>query len=241
MAEENGTGTPELNLIDIPSEYADAGFLASVRTDDGKLDVNKALKKLQNQESILGKRALPTKDSADADIDEFIEKMKAGNPIDDSIFDGIDSVKELKTVLKNAGVLPKQAKQILEAYKKDMNQQYSEDEFTQMLNENLTQEEVALAKKVMTEELWNDTMASRNKEAIGRLKLIAQVGKKYGAEEKGIGAGTPSNAVPSTKKGMCSEYVNEMMEAAARGATQKEKDAIMSKYGYNHELGGWDI
>lgn len=241
MNEENGgTATPQMVLVDIPTEYADAGALANVRTEDGKLDVAKLCKKVVNQESLLGKRAHPTKDSPDNEVDEYMTAMSKDNPLDETAFDGIDSAKALKETLRNAGLLTKQVKMILDAYKTDLNQQYSEAEFTQMLNDNLTREEVEIAKKVMSENAWNDTMASRNKEAITRLKMIAEVGKAYNVGEKGIGAGTMS-AMPQQKKGMCQEYVNEMMEAARRNASAKEKDAIMSKYGYNHQTGEWDL
>nr|DAO76769.1 MAG TPA: hypothetical protein [Microviridae sp.] len=242
MSENNDT--PQMIVVDIPSEFADAGFLASVRTEDGKLDVAKALKKMQNQESALGKRALPNKDSSDAEIDEFIEKMK-GNFSDvdlDSLFADATSVKELKTALKDAGVLPKQAAKIVAAYKKDLNQQYDENEFEKMVNDALNKEDLAMAKRTLSDGEWEEIFKTRNKEAVGRLCLAANLGKRFNITEKGIGAGAPSNGVRDfSKKGMCPEYVAEMKEAAARGATQKEKDAIMSKYGYNHELGGWDI
>lgn len=243
MSENNDT--PQMIVVDIPSEFADAGFLASVRTEDGKLDVAKALKKMQNQESALGKRALPTKDSTDEEIDEFIAKLRGNFGDEDlsSLFENVPSAKALKTALKDAGVLPKQAKKIIAAYQQDMEQQYDPDEFqAELLKVCGTQERIDAAKRVLKKEEWEDIQKVRNKEAVGRIKLAADLGERFAVGEKGIGAGTPSDGVRDfSKKGMCPEYVAEMKEAAARGASQKEKDAIMSKYGYNHEKGGWDI
>lgn len=236
--------TPEMVVVDIPAEYAEAGFLSSCKTEDGKLDINKALKKMQNQESILGKRALPNKDSTEAEIDEHIAKIKeAFADINiDPMFDGIEDADDLKQVLKDSGLLPKQIKNITEAWKtakaKDMSQE-KYDEYCKQIG--LTEEDKKLAKSVMTDEMWEETNKYKSKEAAGILKIVSQQAKKYNITEKSIGAGTPSGTPDFQKKGYCPEYHKEMMDAAARGASQKEKDAIMSKYGYNHEKGGWDL
>lgn len=244
MPDPTGNDTPELVVVDIPSEYAEAGFLSSCKTEDGKLDINKALKKMQNQESILGKRALPNKDSTDAEIDEFISKMNEATKDAniDPLFEGVEDADDMKKVLKENGLLPKQIKNIVEAWKaakaKDMSQE-KYDEYCKSIG--LTEEEKQLAKSVMTDEMWNETNKYKSKEAAGILKIVAQQAKKYNITEKSIGAGTTSGTPDIQKKGFCPEYHKEMMDAAARGASQKEKDAIMSKYGYNHEKGGWDL
>lgn len=229
--------TPEMIVVDIPPEFADAGFLASVKTEDGKLDVNKALNKMKNQESALGKRALPTKDSSDSEINEFLEKMRTNTA--DVEYDTGDA-KALKTALKAAGLLPKQADAIIAAYKTDLQGQYDEDAFKTLVNESLSKEDLEIAKKQLTQEEWDELFATRNKEAVGRLRLAAVLGKRYGAEEKGIGAGTPTGGMPATKKGMCPEYLNEMKTARSRNASQAELDAIMTKYGWNHATSSWD-
>lgn len=243
MPDPTGGNTPELVVVDIPTEYAEAGFLSSCKTEDGKLDINKALKKMQNQESILGKRALPNKDSTESEIDEHIAKMcEAFKDADlESLMEGIDE-DDLKKTLRANGLLPKQVKSIADAWKaakaKDMSQE-KYDEYCKQIG--LTEEEKQLAKSVMTDEMWAETNKYKSKEAAGILKIVAQQAKKYNITEKSIGAGTTSGTPDFQKKGFCAEYHQEMKAAAARGASQKEKDAIMSKYGYNHEKGGWDL
>lgn len=235
--------TPQMVLVDIPAEFADAGFIAGIKTEDGKLDLNKALKKMQNQESALGKRALPTSDSSDTEQDEFIVKMRENTKGAnfDELFDNSVSADALKAALKEAGVLPKQARQIVAAYKKDLVQQYDEEAFKKMVAESLTKEELETAKKALSSDEWDAIFNNSNKESLGRLKLAASLGKRIVGEEKGIGSGTPSGGTGNfEKKGMCPEYMNEMKAARGRNASQSELDAIMTKYGWNHQTSSWD-
>lgn len=236
MTEENKT--PEMVVVDIPSEYADKGFLSSVKTEDGKIDVMKLLKKTENQESALGKRALPTKDSSEEEIADFIQKMKTNfaEADYDSLFENVSDVKELKSVLKESGLTTNQAKSVVEAYKKDMEQSYSADEFAAEIAKITN---IDKAKAVMTEEDWNTAMELKNKDSLKLIKAMAGVGERYAVKETTVGAGEPSGNKDFGKMGMCPEYVAEMKEARSSGASQAEMDKIMTKYGYDHSIGAF--
>lgn len=234
----------EIIAVEIPSEYADAGFLASVKTEDGKLDLRKTMKKLQGQESLLGKRALPTKDSGEAEQEELMKKLSANFADSDDIAqisDTVKNAKELQKVLKEAGIMPVQAKKIVAAYMKDKNEEMSEEDFERRCKEEgLTDEKLKFLESTLSKENLADIKGIKNESAVKELKLLSDVLSKYNVQEKGIGAGVSS--VPHRQpKGFCPEYYQEMKEAQARGASRKEKDAIMSKYGFNHETDQWDI
>lgn len=220
--------------LEIPEDFKDKGFLKATMTDDGKISLNKLLKKVENQESILGKRALPTRDSSEEEINEFINKMSSGFNEDDfnPVLEGLDtaSASELKKACKEAGMTPQQTKKFVEAHKKLVDKKYSKEEFQKLLADKIkTDERLNLAKMAMGDEEWEAVMKSQNDDAIRVIVAAANLGEKYNVKESTTGAGTqPSTKVEET--GFCQGYVDEMRAIAARGGSQAEKDACMKKW-----------
>lgn len=219
--------------IEIPAEYADKGFLASVKTEDGKISVTKLLKKVENQESLLGKRALPTRDSTETELDDFISKMSGNFHEEDynEVLSGLDTISaaELKSALKASGVAPRQAKRIVEAHNKLVDKKYSADEFVKLVTDNVkTQERLDLAKKVLGDE-YETIKKMSNEDAVRLIVAAANIGEKYNVKEGTTGAGIQTTNPPQ-ETGFCQGYVDEMREIAKRGGTQAEKDECMKRW-----------
>lgn len=241
MENENGNEVIEKNdgaEFTIPEEYKDKAWASQMHSLDD------LCKKIDNQEKYISKGQLPHKDSSEADLTTFSDKMKKyTSELDYSDLVGKDE--ELGKALKESGVPKFQAKAVVDLIKGREAKEYGEEEFESLLKQKFNGRESDLnkAKEVLKEigqEKTTALLSKRNDVVADVMEIIAEVGKKYGIgsatamaklSESPLGA-QQSSALdwsnPETKKAYFKEieaWHNNPM------ATEEEKRAIMKKYG----------
>lgn len=222
----------------IPEEYKDKAWASQMHSLDD------LCKKIDNQEKYISKGQLPHKDSSEADLTNFSDKMKKyTSELDYSDLVGKDE--ELGKALKESGVPKFQAKAVVDLIKGREAKEYGEEEFEALLKQKFNGREADLnkAKEVLKEigqEKTTELLSKRNDIVADMMEIIAEVGKKYSIgsatamaklSESPLG-GQPANSLdwnnPETRKAYKKEmdawYDNPL-------ATEEQKRAIMKKYG----------
>ena len=223
----------------LPEEYKDKAWASQVHSLDD------LCKKIDNQEKFISKGQLPHRDSSEADIQAFEEKMKKyTSELDYSDLTGKDE--DLAKALKESGVPKFQAKAVVDLIKSREAKEYGEEEFEKVLGERFKNDEDGLKQaKAVLKEIGGDKvsklLSKRNDDIADVMEVIAAVGKKYIAENKSAmakltdgGNGTGGNGGDDTaSKGICKEYLDELNEKYYNNphADEEVKRSIMRKYG----------
>lgn len=212
-----------MSEIELPAEYQEKGWKGSILDENGKIDIAKTLKKLDNQESLLGKRHIPGKDASDEEWREFASKMTADYSEADyePVLNGLETKSEAIAKLKASGLTPKQAKAVAEiamAEKvKSVEKKYSVEDFQAALLEKLPNEkDRAKAKAVLSKVgLWESTVEAANDEALRNIIAAAKIGVAYDVDVvAGKTAGEPSVTQGNGKGANNQAYIDRCFELA---------------------------
>lgn len=217
------------NNIVLPEELKDKPWVKSILDESGNVDPAKVFSKLDGQESLLGKRHLPGKDSTDEDWKKFASEMTKDYADQDyeNALDGLETKKEMIETLKSQGLTPKQAKKIAEAAIKERDtvvaKKYDENTFKEKVRESLTEEEFKKAEKVLKKvNLWDKTVAASNDEALGNIIVAGKLGVAYDVDDVPDIDGGNGSQTTGNGKGYCQGYVDRIYELEAAGKSHAE-------------------
>lgn len=218
------------NKIILPEEMKEKGWAKSIQDENGNVDMAKVFSKLDGQESLLGKRHLPGKDSTDEEWQKFAEQMVQGyqDTDYDSVLDGLETKAEMVAALKKEGLTPKQAKTIADLYKsekeKTVEKKYNTETFQAEIRKELNEEQynkaVAMLKKTG---MWERIESSANQAAIDTIVSLGKVAGDYDIQDKPGHVGGDSQQTQGNGKGANNqEYYNRFYELMEQGKSHEE-------------------
>jgi len=222
----------------LPEAYKTKAWAGSVCDEEGNFSMDKALSKIEGQESLLGKKHIPGKDATaeqraafNADV---VKEYQDGDY--DAVLGECDNKPEMIKALKDAGMTPAQAKIVADrevaARKAGADSvravEYDEEKFKEKVRASMTEAEYNKAEKVLKKTgQWDKTIAARNDEALERLIMAGKIGVDYDVDDApGKGAAADPSNVQSNGKGYCQEYVDRIPALIAQGKTPAEATKI---------------
>lgn len=214
----------------LPEELKDKPWVSSILDESGHVDPNKVFKKLDGQESLLGKKVLPGKDASDEDWKKFAEDItKDYQDSDyDVVLSGFENKSELIAKYKAAGMTPRQAQIAAETALKEREaataKKYDADTFQAEILKALPDEkERAKAKSVLQKAgLWEKTQNAANEEALGIIVAAAKIGVAYDVDDvPGKDGGSPVT-VQGNGKGVCQEYADRIVALESGGMSHAD-------------------
>lgn len=220
----------EDNKIILPDEMKEKGWAKSILDENGNVDIAKVYSKLDGQESLLGKRHLPGKDSTDDEWQEFANKMTQGYADSDydSVLDGLETKAEMVTALKKEGLTPKQAKAVADLYRaekaKAVDKSFDKDTFQSEIRKQLNEEQYNQAVEMLKASgVWERIEASPNQAALDTIVAIGKVAKDYAIKETpGHTTGQPQVTQGNGKGANNQEYYNRFFELMNSGKSHEE-------------------
>lgn len=214
----------------LPEELKDKPWVSSILNEAGQVDPGKVFKKLDGQESLLGKKALPGKNATDEEWKKFAEEMTKDYQDDDYdvVLSGLENKTELIAKYKAAGMTPAQAKIAAETALKEREaasaKRFDADAFqTEVLKALPNEKERAKAKAVLQKAgLWEKTQEAANEEALGIIVAAAKIGVAYDVDDMpGKDGGSPVT-VQGNGKGVCQEYVDRIVALESGGMSHAD-------------------
>lgn len=220
----------EENKIVLPDEYKEKGWAKSILNDAGDVDMSKVFSKIDGQESLLGKKQIPGKNSTDEEWAKFNAQITADYEDGeyDAVLDGLETKADMVKALKGQGLTPKQAAKVAELYKaekaKTAEKIYNEEEFKSAIRESMDEKTYDKVKAHLEEiGQWEDVKKMSNAAAIKILKSNAALIKKYGVEDKpNHDGGNPAESGGNGKGFNNQEYVSRVYELMREGKTHSE-------------------
>ena len=218
MSDEINTNA---NEFVVPEAYKGQAWADSIES------VDKLWDKIANQEKVIRGRALPLADASKEEWQGHINKVKEIAEKQD--FKDLE-LGDIESKLKEVGIVKAQAKTISDILKQkdaDYTEKFNRDNL--QIDDDVKQKADIFLKDAGVE-LNLDVFSN---EALQELNKLASASKdRYIIEESKVAANLNTNPVGHKKKGICSEYVQEVRDLKLNPDwNSNDLEKIQQKYG----------
>jgi hypothetical protein len=168
------TQTTEPQGFGIPDEYKEAGWANKIMGEDGNVDQEKLFKHIHNVNSLVGQKTvgLPNWDNAD-EVQEYLSKVAPESTSDYNFGEAHETFQNVMgEAFQKAGLHPKQAESLIEAYRGMESQQREATYGDEALNQ------------AGTEKFPDGAWESKQDNFVTMLKIAQDNGKQFSALQK---------------------------------------------------------